>query len=166
MRRSAFFLAALLLFATPAMASIIKKPPVKTAELAYKDIPCTEEHKACIYEIISTMAENSKLSLLFNQSHLKGLGDQISDVHPMKFLSTIFNDPHLKMCMNLIWNDYFKRNGFLDGLGPSLTREMEKGKLTMHIPDFAQDVGVEAEHLRPYFNAQDWENLVLFLIQS
>src|SRR5882724_8421431 len=106
MRRSAFFLAALLLlFAAPTMASIIKKPPVKTAELSYKDIPCTEEHRACIYEIISTMAENSKLSLLFNQSHLKGLGDRISDVHPMKFLSTIFNDPHLKMCMGLIWND-------------------------------------------------------------
>lgn len=166
MRLSALFLAALLLFAAPAMASIIKKPPAKIAELTYKDIPCTEEHKACIYEIIATVAETNKLSLYFKQAHLKGLGNQISDVHPLKFLATIFSDSYLKSCMNLIWGDYFKRTEFLGGLSPNMTLEMQKGKLLMHIPDFAKDVGVEAEHLRPYFDAQDWENLVLFLIQS
>lgn len=147
-------------------ASIIKKPPTKSTELAYKDLACTEADKANIYEIISTMAENGKLSLLFKQGHLKELGSQINHVHPLKFLSTIFSDAHLKSCMYYIWNDYFKRNGFMDGLGPSLGRESEKGKLNQYIGDFAKDVGVPAENLKPYFEAQDWENLVLFLIQS
>lgn len=153
------------LFSIPTEASIIKKPPVKVTEPSYKDLVCTESQKACIYEIISTMADNSKLSLLFKQNHLKSLGDQISDVHPMKFLSTIFSDYYLKICMINIWNDHFKRNGFLDGLGPSLTREMEKGKLLFHLADFGAEIGVSEEAMRPYFESQDWENLVAFLIQ-
>lgn len=147
-------------------ASIIKKPPVKSTEITYKDLACTEDQKTYIYEIISTMAEKGKLSLLFNQTHLKELGDRISDVHPLKFLSVIFSDPYLKSCMMVVWSDYFKRTGFMDGLAPSLTREMEKGKLMSYLKDFAKDVNVSVEHLQGYFDAHDWDNLVLFLIQS
>ena len=156
----------LALGATPMTASIIKKPPAKSVETPYKDLVCTEEDRANIYEIISTMAENGKLSLLFKQSHLKEIGAQINHVHPLKFLSAIFTDPHLKSCMYYIWDDYFKRNGFLDGLGPSLTREAEKGKLHQYLSDFATEVGASADNLRPYFDAQDWENMVHYLIDS
>lgn len=154
------------LFALPASCSIIKKPPVKPTEMTYKDLICTEQDQANIYEIISTMAEKGKLSLLFHQSHLRELGAQINHVHPLKFLAAIFKDPHLKSCMFYIWDDYFKRNGFLDGLGPSLTREVEKGKLHTYLSDFAKDVGVLPDLLKPYFDARDWENMVIFLIQS
>lgn len=112
------------------------------------------------------MAENGKLSLLFKQSQLKEMGAQINHVHPLKFLSSIFADPYLKSCMAYVWDDYFKKNGFLDGLAPSLTREAEKGKLTQYLSEFAAEVGVKEADLRPYFDVKDWENLVLFLIQS
>lgn len=168
LRRVRLFLPCLLLvlFATPAMASIIKKPPAKAGEVAYKDLVCTDEQKACIYEIISAMGENGKLGLLFKQNHLKALGDRISDVHPMKFLETIFANPYLKTCMMTIWNDYFKRNGFMEGLAPSLTREMEKNNLMQHINEFGTTLGIPGEHMKAYFEKSDWENLVLFLIQS
>lgn len=162
------FLVVFLLFfwAAPMTASIIKKPPVKSGEVAYKDIPITEEQKNLIYEIISTVAETGKMRLLFKQDYLKGLGEQINEVHPLKFLETIFSDSHLKMCMLSIWNDYFKRNEFLGGLCPSLDREMDKGKLLMHINDFGTAVGVPGENIRPFFEQRSWEPLVLFLIQS
>lgn len=158
-------LIAILCLAAPAMASIIKKPPVKTEEPAYKDLSCTEEQKAFIYEIISTMGEYGKASLFFKQGHLKELGARISDVHPMKFMSTIFTNDYLRTCMPGIWDDYFKRTNLMGGLGPSLTREMEKGKLLSHLKNFAEELAVPEELIRPYFEAQDWENLVLFLIQ-
>jgi hypothetical protein len=139
---------------------------VKPPEFTYAELPCSDEQKACIYEIISTMAEKSKLSLFINQSHLKGLGDQISDVHPLKFLSVIFSDPYLKSCMVVIWPDYFKRSEFLEGLGSSFDRETEKGKLYLHKVDFAKDLGVNPDRIQSYFDARDWENLVLYLIQS
>ena len=156
----------LLLFASSGVASIIKKPPAKPVETSYQELICTEQDRAHIYEIISTMAEKGKLGLLFQQNHLRELGAQINHVHPLKFLASIFKDPHLKSCMYYIWDDYFKRNGFLDGLGPSLTRETEKGKLDFYLKDFAVDIGVAPEILKIYVDIRDWENLVLFLIQS
>jgi hypothetical protein len=153
-------------FAAPAMSSIIKKPPAKPSEILYKDLVCTEADRMNIYEIISTMAEKGKLGLLFQQNHLREVGSQINHVHPLKFLAVIIKDPHLKSCMFYIWDDYFKRNGFLDGLTPSLTREAEKGKLDAYIKDFADDIGASHETLKSYFDVRDWENMVLFLIQS
>lgn len=164
--RTLFILCFFCWFAMPATASIIKKPPAKTLETLYKDLTFTEQDRANIYEIISTMAEKGKLGLLFQQNHLRELGAQINHVHPLKFLASIFKDPYLKSSMYYIWNDYFKRNGFLEGLAPSLTREAEKGKLDMYLKDFAADVGVSPEALKAYFDVRDWENLVLFLIQS
>jgi len=159
-----FLLLLMVLGPSPTMASIIKKPPAKPTETPYKDLVCTQQDKDYIYKIISTMAESSLWSLLYNQSSLKSLGAQINHVHPLKFLSAIFTNPYLKSCMASIWNDHFKRNGFLDGLSPSLTREAEKGKLNQYLNEFAVEVNTPVEDLRPYFEAGDWKNLVLYLI--
>ncbi|HSX10748.1 MAG TPA: hypothetical protein VLF94_03410 [Chlamydiales bacterium] len=148
------------------MASIIKKPPVKAADLTYDELVCTDEHKACIREIISSMAETSLVGLYFKETHLKALGDQINEVHPLKFLSVIFTDPYLKTCMTVIWDSNIKRGHFLEGLGGHLDRELAKGKLYSHLEAFGQDVGVPHEQMRPYFDARDWENFVVFLMQS
>ena len=112
-----------------ASASIIKFPPKETkTETGYKDLVCTEQDKSNIYELITTMAENGKLSLLLKKSYLEQIGAQINHVHPLKFLAAIFSNPRLKMCMIDIFNDYFKRNGLMDGLAPSLQKEAERGK--------------------------------------
>lgn len=160
----------LLIFCTfaaqPVKASIIRRPPVKASELKYNDLLCTEEQKAYIYEIVSAMGEKGKLSLLFQQDHLKELGERVNDVHPLKFLEVVFTNPYLKNCMMVVWNDRFKRNGFLEGLIPSIAREIEKGKFQIYIPDFAKEIGVNPEHLQGFIVTQDWENFIAFLIQS
>jgi len=147
------------------MASMIQFPPAAKSD-SYKDLVCTEQDKENIFEIISTMAEYGKLSLLVKQSYLKRLGAQIDHVHPLKFLSTILTDPHLKNCLNEIFDDYFKRNGFMDGVGPSLSRQAEKGRLNQYIAEFAAEVGVPSERIVKFFQNQDWEGLVRFLMQN
>ncbi|MES2272648.1 MAG: hypothetical protein V4487_00450 [Chlamydiota bacterium] len=162
---TAFFLGVGTLSALP-LASIIKLPPAKTGEVAYKDLACSQQDLASIAEIVTTLAENGKISLLLtHQSHLKFLGAQINHVHPLKLLATVITDVHLKNCMNEIFGDYFKRNGFMDGLGPSLERELEKGKLDQYLKDFSLEVGIPMETLKSYVAARDWENLVRFLLQ-
>ena len=146
-------------------ASIIKFPPVGGQKDTYKDLTCTDQDKANIFELITAMAENGKLSLLLKQSYLKNIGAQINHVHPMKFLGAIFSNPRLKECMVEIFDDYFKRNGFMDGLGPSLTREADKGKIEPYLNDFAAEVKIPADKLRPFFQSRDWEELVRFLMQ-
>ncbi len=148
------------------LAVVVKIPPAKTQNETYAELVCTEQDQAHITEIITIMAENGKLSLLFKQNHLKQLGAQINHVHPLKFLAVIFSNLELKNYMKEIFEDYFKRTGFLDGLGPSLSLEMEKGKLTQHIEDFSKTVDVRADGIRPYFQTGDWEALVRYLIND
>lgn len=145
------------------IASLIKIPVENKVE-TYQELVCTELDQAKIYEIITTMAENNKLSLLMKQNHLKGLGAQINHVHGLKFLSTIVAHPHLKTCLSQIFEDYFKRNGFMDGLAPSLTREADKGKLDQYINDFCTEVNASRAQVEGFFQARDWEGMVRLLI--
>lgn len=149
-------------------ASIIKKPPAPAVAVdpTFSELVCTDADHANIYEIITTLANNGKISLLLKQNHLNQLGAQINHVHPLKFLGVVFADPTMKAGMYYVFDDYFKRNGFLDGLGPSLDREMQKGKLAQYINDFAAYVNVPAENIIGYFEAMDWEGLVRHLIAS
>ena len=74
-----------------------------------------------------------------------------------------------------IFSDYFKMNGFMgtrligdrpaDGLGSSLNREADKNKLHQYLGDFSNEINVPAEHLHPFIEKRDWENMVRYLIQ-
>ncbi|MBI5272732.1 MAG: hypothetical protein HY861_01970 [Chlamydiia bacterium] len=148
------------------LASIVKLPPNPENNVSYKDLQCSEQDRANIEEIISTIAVNSKFSLLLKQAHLRNIGAQINHVHPLKFLTVATSSPQMKGFLAVILDDYFKRNGFFaDGLFPSLTREADKGKLRIYLPDFAVETGASQEALDPYFQSRDWEGLIRFLIQ-
>jgi hypothetical protein len=151
------------------LASIIHLPPENKAQF-YKDIVCTNEDKAHVRELISAMGEKGYLSLLSDRTHLRLIGSQINHVHPLNFLSTVFLDPYLTKCMDIVMEDRLKRTGLLEGhsgsngLGHSLTREAEKGKLNLYLADFAIEVGIPVEDLRPFVDKRDWEALVRFMI--
>ncbi len=148
------------------LASIIKIPPAKPADQPYEDLVCTEQDKLTITEIITAIGENGKLGLLFMQGYLRTLGVQVDHVHPLKFLAIVFSNMQLKIYMNDLFKDYFKRNGFMEGLAPNMTREQEKGKLQQYIPHFAKELNLPSEMLRPYFQSSDWEGLVQYLIDA
>lgn len=151
----------------PLAASIVKIPlgGAIPSELSYQELPCSEQDRAIITEIINTVAETGKLALLLEQSRLKFLGAQVNHVHPLKFLSVIFSNPTLKNGMPKLFNDYFKRVEFMGGLGPNLEREAEKGKLERYLVDFANDISVNPDAIRPFFVLRDWEGLVRYLMQ-
>lgn len=150
---------------TSIIASLIKIPVENKLE-NYQDLVCNEVDKANIYEIISTMAETAVPKLVLKTNHLKSLGAQINHVHGLKFLSTIIANPYLKSCLAQVFQNYFKRNGFMDGLAPSLTRESDKGKLDHYINDFCEEVGSSREQLEGYFQSRDWEGMVRLLISQ
>lgn len=145
-------------------ASIIKVPPAPQPELSYKDLIFTEQDRANIYELITTMAQNNKLQLLFKQGHLKTIGAQINHVHPLKFLSSISTNPEIKALMGNLHDDHFKWNELMNGLGAGLTREAIKGKLDIYLNDFANETELSPEDIRPYFESRDWDGFVLFLM--
>ena len=149
----------------PLLSSIIKIP-AKSKHLPYEEIPCSDHDKACIREIITTLGENGKFSLLFKQGRLRALGVEIEDLHPLKFLTSIFCYPDLRLYMVEVFDDYFKRMGFMDGLEPNMNREAAKGKLNQYIEKFAEEINIAPAKIRPYFDNHDWEEMVRVLIRE
>lgn len=148
-------------------ASIIKIPPqIEQKELSYSELVCTDQDRLIIYEIILTVASSNVLKLGIKESYLRKLQEQILHVHPMKFLTSIFNHSELRACMPGIFDSSFKRWGFMDGLAPSMDREAAKGKLLQYLEDFAREIGVTVEELKPFFLSQKWEEMVYHLIDQ
>lgn len=156
----------LILAGGPLSATIIKIPPAAQVDPAYADIPCSDQQKAYIGELITAMGDQSWAGLFKNRKHLEFIGAQISPVHPLKFLGIIFSNPSLKPKMAAIFDDFLKKGQLVDGLIPNLNREVDKGTLMKHLVPFAKEVGVNPEILKGYFESRDWEAMVRFLIQS
>lgn len=146
------------------LAAIIKPRPIEN--LPYTKLECTEHHKTVIKTIISLMGENGKLWLLANKGKMNQLGEEIRTVHPLKFLETIFSNGYLVKCMAIIFDDYFKKKGFMDGLGSSLDAKFQTGELKRYMADFAESLGISKKLIEPYFKNADWDNLVYFLIDE
>jgi hypothetical protein len=147
-------------------SSIIKITPPRPKDETYEQLPCTDFEKECVREIITTLGTEGKLTLLFMQGHLWELGAKIEQVHPLKFLASIFAYPDLKLYMVEIFDDYFKRTGFMDGLSPNLDIEAKKGRLDQYINGFALEINVDPAIIRPYFESREWEELVYALIKT
>jgi hypothetical protein len=151
------------------LGGIVKLPPtteVPVVEtISYQKLSCSEEDRENISYIISTLAENGKISLLFqHKRELTRRGIEISHVHPLRFLGVIFSDPNLKECMKKIFPDYFKRTQFMHDLGESLNNRMDRGQIDPYLEEFAKEVSVPVELLQGYAQAHDWEGLMECLI--
>ncbi len=147
------------------LGGIVRFPPDQRS-LSYKDLLCTGEDRANICELFSAIGEKGEFGLLLDRTHLKQLGAQFSHVHPLKVLETIFINPEIKRSMPSIFTDYFKRSGIMNGLGPSLTREAEKGTLDKYLPDFGKELGVSVDALRMLCAVRDWDGLMYYLMQQ
>ena len=157
-------------FLAPARVSIggIIKFPIdkEKAHCPYSELVCTDQDAAKIHEIITTVADSSKLSLAIKKTHLERLGFEIDHGHPLKFRSTICSAPRLKDRMYEIFSDFFKRTEFMRGLEPKLTKEKEQGRLMQYAEDFANEIDVPVEGVTHFFHCQDWENFVRYLMKQ
>lgn len=143
------------------------------APSAFDALPCTEEHKEVISEIVCTMEKDSIWSLWKKEDSMKALGLKIADLHPLKFLAALFSDPKrkLKAPMVEIWKHRVKKYGFLNTPSPksslveSLNEKSDQRELEQHLPYFAKAVGVKTDAIRPFFDRRNWEGLISHLIQ-
>lgn len=148
------------------LLAFIKPKPKPKKKYFYKDLVCTRDDQEAIGYIVVTLSEKGKWWLMKHRSHVEAVGDTINHVHPLKFMETIFADPDLKERMKIVFDDYFKRNGFMKGLVVSLTNRSNIGELDEYLPDFAKAIGVPLKAIKPYFDDQDWDGLVRHLIYN
>ena len=154
-------------FKTKNCLGIIQLPPKKEIQ-TYAELPGSSyEDQKKIIELISTMGSHNKVILLLkHKSRLEQLGKEIEHVHPLKLLGVIFSTPNMKQYMDDVYNDYFKWKNFIEGLEPNLDRELRKHNLLAYIEDFASNVNVPSENIKPFFENRDWRGLVKYLIYN
>lgn len=143
--------------------AIIKPKPKE--ESTFAKLTCTEKDQTTITEIVQNIAEHGKFWLLKHRGYMTELGDSVRHVHPLKFLEIVFTNEYLVSCMFEIFDDYFKRNGMMDGLGERLTVNSQIGELDRFIQDFAKSIQVTPDGLKPYIEVKDWEGLVRYLME-
>lgn len=152
------------------LAGFIKIKPDRNKNKSFKQLKCTEKDKENITYIITSMGENSKFALLGNKAELDKRGDEILDVHPLKFLSVVFQDEYLKkVCIPNILDDYFKRTNFIKRLGANMTLETQKGTVQKYLKDFMKEIHLTLSHfdaLMEFVEERDWRGFVTYLSQN
>lgn len=149
------------------VAAIQKKPPQQEAK-NYSELPGSSiEDQRKIIELFTTLGSYGKVTLLFQyKDHLEQLGREIQHVHPLKLIGVIFSHANMKEYMDDIYNDYFKWKNFIDGFEPNMNHELMKNNLLQYIDDFAKDVNLNPDSIRPYFSKKDWKGLIKYLIYN
>lgn len=151
--------------------AIIKVPPKDETkiDLAYYQLTCTAYHKETIGYIISSMGTQSYFWLFRHFNELKDKGKEIHDVHPLKFLETIFSpegrENGLRNHMEAVMDSRFTRTNFIEGLGASLTKRSMEGQLHIYREDFAKAIEIHAHEIDPHFQNHDWEGMVRHLMK-
>jgi len=120
--------------------------------------------------VITNLDEASLLSLAIVQFELAEIGDHIAHLHPLTFMTIVFNDPDLTKRLERIFNSPLKRlglmngNGIREGFKHQLNREWERDNLLPYLEAFAASVHVPPEELRPIIQKRAWTDLYNFLI--
>ncbi len=141
----------------------------KTEDIPYKQMEPEKLDRERIGDLIGNLGNESKFSLLFKASWMKELGEQVSNIHPLKFLEVIFLDLSLRECLSKIMKDYFKRTEFINGLGARLTLEVTKGVFDIYLVDFLNALksgpGISLNDIRTICKAHRWTELVEYLLE-
>jgi hypothetical protein len=130
--------------------------------------PVTKQEKKDIHYIVTSLAYDSLISLGASKSSLKKAGDRIEQLHPFKFLSTIFTNEELKAGIHAIrdrtawvWDEFI--GGFVRGFKEETAKKNMKNEF---IQDFSSVVGIDPALIMPSIQGGKWKEMVNILIDT
>ncbi len=131
------------------------------------DEPVAKQEKKDITYIVTTLGNESLISIGTAKSSLKKAGDRIDHLHPLRFLMTVFTDERLKAGIHAIRDrGGWIWSGFIDGLVGSLNEEGGRKNLLQFVPDFASKVKIDPELILPALQQGKWSDFVNILIDK
>jgi hypothetical protein len=145
------------------IAGIVKIPTETEKALPYADLPRTENDKKKICELVSSLGKYSYFELLKNEKHIRKIGDDLRYLHPFKFLGYIFSKPELKDSMKNVMKDVLIRKSFIEDLSNTCDNYYIKKQLDIYIDDFASELNIPAEPLKPFILKKDWSGMLKFI---
>lgn len=127
----------------------------------------TKHEKKDVAYIITTLANDSIISIGLSTSSLEKAGDRVAHLHPFRWLMTIFRDEELKAGVHAIRDrGGLTWDGFLKGTLGSLKDESAKNNLLQFTSDFAEKVKIDPALIRPALEKGKWLEFVNILIDK
>lgn len=128
---------------------------------AFRDYqaPLSNADRQDIRYIVTSLANNSMVTILFNRNTIERAGDRIEPVHPLQFLYCVFTDEEMKAGIHnirgrsLIWKDFYA------GIRDSLQAESEENNMNQFIPDFARRIGLNPSLVHSAIVERRWHDL-------
>lgn len=127
----------------------------------------SSDEKEDLKYIVTTLATASWTSLLSKKSSLKKAGDRIDHLHPLRFLSTIFNDEEMNGCFHVIQDRSAVWSEFYGDFSKNLESESNAGNMTdKMIHDFAKIVKVDAKLISKPIKVHNWSGFIKVLLEE
>jgi hypothetical protein len=128
--------------------------------------PLTAKEKDDITYILRTLSNQTLLKINSNKSALKGAGDRIEHLHPLKFLTFVFSNDELIVCMRNLQGRTWVWSEFLEGVIDSLKNEYTIGNI---LDEHVQELIVQSRVSDPaaissHVHNQSWGTLINTLI--
>lgn len=126
--------------------------------------PLTQKEEETVHELLTTLAYQNLIKIGTKRSSLTKTGDQIENLHPLKFLQYVFSNDELIVAIRniknrMIWSE------FIGPILESLQKEASIGNITSdQIHDLAMRIKLDVNLIQGPINAQNWNALVDTLI--
>lgn len=132
------------------------------ADGVYRDYhrPLSHGDRQDIHYIVTNLANNSMINIMFSKNALERAGDRIDPVHPLQFLLCVFTSEEMKAGIHnirgrsLLWKDFY------NGLTESLQNESVENNLEQYIPDFAHKLKLSPALLQPSVTGRRWNEFL------
>lgn len=138
--------------------------------------PATPLEAADIKYVVTTMGNANNpltyVALLGKRGELTRRGENIDQVHPLRFLSCIFSDEQMKASMrnihkNMTWRNFLYGESGNGGLCNSLNEEASRNNLLdEQIYHFSTELGINFDKYHNLIQNRQWEPLVVALIED
>lgn len=125
----------------------------------------THIEKKDIRYIITSLANDSLISIAIHRTNLENAGDRIDHIHPLRFLLTVFMNEELKVGVRNIRGRGWIWGDFCSGLKESLRTEHSIGNLKKeHIQELASKLELDPNLLMSSLDKQNWDEFIEMLI--
>lgn len=155
----------------PEMARIMPQPfsAVAAPQLDPEILEISELQRAKLARLFHDIAHNNYANLFWNILSLRADWYALRDVHPLKLLLTVFNDPALIVNLRTILDDPLKKEEFLKDFASTLKHGATPDQLKAYLDIFARRMRVAVGSLDSWVMVErtnDWKHVIRFLLNT
>jgi len=143
------------------IAQVREKPAKHTKSPGVRNYyaPLTEQEKADIRYLITTLANKSTISLFLYKRSLNQAGERTGHIHPLKFFLFVFTDEQMKRSIKKNWGMPWRR--FVEGMGESFSNASKRDNMKEeYIEDFVKKVGIRKSLIYSSIKNRRWKKFI------